>query len=148
MFLFFRSAYCSVQYTYTHIYAETYTLKQTHLHALNWKKNFETFIVKSFYFSTMVYLLKIGFCTHFLHFLVFSIFCIHWTLFLDFVIRLGVVHKWCHGPRGERGQGFYDNSTKAFVIKSVTMGGGGSKNVQWRNLWTTSYQKKDNFLPS
>ncbi len=40
----------------------------------------------------------------------------------SFIFSLGVIHKRCHGRRG-------DNS--ASVIKSVTMGGGGgSKNVQ------------------
>ncbi len=41
----------------------------------------------------------------------------------------GVVNIWRHCLRG-RGHGFCDSSTKASVIKSVTMGGGGSKNVQ------------------
>jgi hypothetical protein len=48
-----------------------------------------------------------------------------------FWICLGVVHKWRHGLRARGGQGFCDNSTKAIVLKSVTIwGGGGSKNVK------------------
>ena len=43
------------------------------------------------------------------------------------VIVLGVIHKWRHGLSGGRGQGFCDYSTQAWVIKYVTMGGGGQK---------------------
>ena len=43
---------------------------------------------------------------------------------------LGVVHKRRHGLRGGGGKGFFDDSTKALVIKPVTMGGGGSKIFQ------------------
>jgi hypothetical protein len=42
----------------------------------------------------------------------------------------GVVHNWRPGRKGGGGQGFCVNSTKVSVIKSVTMGGGGSKNFQ------------------
>jgi hypothetical protein len=42
---------------------------------------------------------------------------------------------------GEGVKVFCDNSTKASVIKSVTRGGGGQKNVQYcmTSLWTTPY---------
>ena len=44
-------------------------------------------------------------------------------------ISLRVIHKWRHGLRGGGGQGFCDDSTKALVIQSVTMGGGDVKIV-------------------
>ena len=51
---------------------------------------------------------------------------------------LGVVHKWRHGRWGRGGQGFRDDSSKAFVIKRVTMGEGGQKlsKITWRHMWT------------
>jgi hypothetical protein len=42
---------------------------------------------------------------------------------------LGAVHKWRHAKRGVY-QGFCDNSTKALVLKRVTMMGEGIKNHQ------------------
>jgi hypothetical protein len=36
------------------------------------------------------------------------------------VFVIGVIHKW---RQGSRGQGFFDNSTKPLVIKSITIGG-------------------------
>ncbi len=47
-------------------------------------------------------------------------------------IRLGLVHKWRHSTKGGWGQRFWDNSSRAIVIKSVNMGGGEGciKNVQ------------------
>ncbi len=42
--------------------------------------------------------------------------------------RQGVVHIWRHGLKGY--QGFCDNSTKALVLKCVTMGDRGVKNDQ------------------
>ncbi len=41
----------------------------------------------------------------------------------------GVVHEGRHGLRVEGSQEICDDSTKAFVIKSMTMGGRGSKTV-------------------
>ncbi len=35
------------------------------------------------------------------------------TLIITIINILGVVHKWRHGRRGGKGQGFCDNSTKA-----------------------------------
>ncbi len=45
-------------------------------------------------------------------------------------LEQGVVHKWRHGLKGRGYQGFCDDSTKALVIKSATMGEGVSKNYQ------------------
>ncbi len=46
-------------------------------------------------------------------------------------LSLGVVHKWRHGLRGEGVSRFCDDSVKALVIKSVTMGGGGVKIIKY-----------------
>ncbi len=44
-----------------------------------------------------------------------------WGLFL--LNHPWVVHKWRHGLR-RRCEGFFDDITKALVLKSVTIGGG------------------------
>jgi hypothetical protein len=50
---------------------------------------------------------------------------------ISFTYTLGVVHKWRHGIKGEKGcQGFCDNSTKALVMKCVSMGDGVSNTNQ------------------
>ena len=49
-----------------------------------------------------------------------------------------VIHKWCHGLRG-RGQRCCDNSTKALVIKSVTIWGRGSNIAQ---NWVTPFMNE------
>ena len=47
---------------------------------------------------------------------------------IDSFYAFGVVHKWRHGLKGGGGQIFCNGSTKAFVLKRVTMGGKGVKN--------------------
>ncbi len=49
-------------------------------------------------------------------------------VFLDFY--LWAVHKWRHSLRGEGYLGFCDNSTKALLLKRVTIGKGGVKSYQ------------------
>jgi hypothetical protein len=49
---------------------------------------------------------------------------------LIYVKILRAVHKLRHGLKGRGYQGFYDNSTCALLLKSVTMGGGKVKNYQ------------------
>jgi hypothetical protein len=47
---------------------------------------------------------------------------------------LGVVHKWRHGREGGRVSRVFDNSTKASLIKSVTVGVGGQKCLKLRDV--------------
>ena len=65
-------------------------------------------------------------------------------LLVELIFHLRVVYKWRHGLRGGWGQGLCDGSTKAIVIKSMTMKkwGEGRWKIAWRHLWTTPYPKK------
>ncbi len=53
------------------------------------------------------------------------------------LVTSGVVQKWRHDFRGRGCEWFCDDSTKALVMKSVTMGRGCQKwfKFAWRRLW-------------